>query len=240
MAGFFLNQNILVSNKNQYGAKLCLLYSSTRHMLPVKRTTMKILSVIILMLMFFLSDLVSAKKPFIVNGYYISKSGDTIHGFLRNKDSMYLLVRTENGKKKKFTPSKIKGFYLAGQAYIPLHLKEFNTNRFMAVRVKGYCSLYAYVHVDKYSMNGMGGMVGAAVEGSFKAHNSGLYIKKEDDENYYSVPASKKLLEKFLFTHFGDYPDLFSNLDSKERLDHLEKMIVDYNIRVRYQQQLNE
>lgn len=189
----------------------------------------KIQTAIILMMIFFLSEHTSAKKPIIPNGYYISRSGDTIYGHLRIKESMYLIVRTIDGKRKKFTPSKIKGFKLAWREYIPLHLEEFNTKRFMAVKVNGYCSLYSYEDVAKYSLNGMAGIAGAAVEGSFKAHNSGFYIKKDDDENYYSVPSADKLLKKFLIKHFGDNTEFISNLENKDLIDNIESMVVNYN-----------
>jgi hypothetical protein len=148
---------------------------------------------------------------------------------------MYLIVKTIDGKRKKFTPSKIKGFKLASREYISLHLKEFKTNRFMAVRVKGYCTLYAYEDVEKYSLNGMGGIVGGMVEGGFKAGNSGLYIKKEDDENYYSVPHAHKPLRKFLIRHFEDNTELISNLEEVVKVEDVGRLVIAYNKWYMYQ-----
>jgi len=196
---------------------------------------MKIRSFIFLLLVILVSNPASAEKPIRPNGYYISRSGDTIHGYLRNKDSMYLIVTSENGKRKKFTPSKIRGFNLAGREYIPLHLKEFNTNRFMAVKVKGYCTLYAYEHVDKFSLNGMAGVAGAAVEGGFKANNSGLYLKKEGDDNYYSIPAAIKPLTKFLINHFGGHTKLISTFEKKDLFENVENLVIAYNKWYKYE-----
>ena len=196
---------------------------------------MKIQSFVFLMLIILLSDQAFAKKPIKPNGYYITKSGDTIHGYLKNKESMYLIVKTVDGKRKKFTPSKINGFNLAGREYVPMYLKEFKTKRFMAVKVKGYCTLYAYEHIDKYSIYPMGGVVGAMVEGGFKADNSGLYIKKADDENYYSVPHAYKPLRKFLIRHFEDNTELISNLEKVVKVENVESLVIAYNKWYKYQ-----
>ncbi len=198
---------------------------------------MKLPSMLLCCLMLLSIDQVFAQKKFVPNGYYISKAGDTVYGYLRNKESMYLVVKMENGKRKQFTPSKIQGFNIAGKEYIPLFLREFDTKRFMVVRVKGYCSLYAYEDVDKYSTYGMMGLVGGAIEGSFKAHNSGLYIKKDKDENYYSVPSTNRLIRKFLNEHFGENTSLIESLgEDKISEDSIENFVITYNTWYKYKE----
>jgi hypothetical protein len=186
-----------------------------------------------LFLILFFSLPAFCQKSYEENGYFITLKGDTIHGYLYNKESMYLIYKNEKGKRKQFTPSKIKGFRINDKDYIPLYLKEFDSKRFMAIKEKGYYTLLQYEDVAKYGPQPfMGGAAFGAVQGSFQARNSGYYLKKADDENYYSVPSKKKLLISFLNIYFADDPPILEPVpEDKSPIDSIELIVRSYNER---------
>lgn len=179
-----------------------------------------------------------SQKSYTVNGYFITLKGDTVHGYLYNKECMYLIYKNEKGKRKQFSPSKIKGFRINDKDYIPLYLKEFNTKRYMAVRERGYYTLVYFEDIANYgrSTMGIGGIAGAGIAGAsigaLKAHNSGYYLKKSNDENYYSIPYKQKLLMQFLQTHFADDPIILKTAsEEKSSIDSIEFIVKSYNER---------
>lgn len=163
---------------------------------------------IVMVIALFISSQVYAqgKKKFPENGYYISLENDTIYGNLENEGSMYLIYRDEKGKKKKFSPSRIQGFYLNNVEYIPLYVKGIDLKIYVSVRLKGYYTVLRDDYFNSYSTYGQMGLIGGAVEGAYKSYNSGYYVYKGDDKEYYSIPASPKLLRKYLVNNFGDDP----------------------------------
>jgi hypothetical protein len=179
---------------------------------------------------------VFSQKSYQENGYFITLQGDTVHGYLYNKESMYLIYKNEKGKRKQFTPSKIKGFRINDKDYIPLYLKEFNTKRYMVVMERGYYTLVYFEDIDKYGNGsmGMGGIAGAGLAGAsmgaLKAHNSGYYLKKSNDDNYYSIPYKQKLLIRFLQTHFADDSSIIEGASiEKSSIDSIEFIVKSYN-----------
>jgi hypothetical protein len=147
---------------------------------------------------------VLGQEEFRENGYYVTLNNDTVFGNLTNQDGMYLVYRDSKGKKRKFSPSRIKGFCLDHQEYIPFFINEMSSIRYVAIKVKGYYTLLHYDYMNSYSSYGQMGLMGGAVEGSYKARNSGYYVIKENEKGYYSIPGSNKLLRKYLSTNFSN------------------------------------
>lgn len=194
---------------------------------------MKHLNLMLIGLLMTISVAAQDKYPY--NGWYITKAGDTIHGNLKVKESMYLIVRNSKGKKKSLTPSKVKEVRIGKSTYVPMFLKEFDKKRFVTLRIKGKCSLYVYEDALNASYApGMGvipTMIAAGTDASFYAHNSGAYLKFENDENYYSVPLYRKPFNKFINYHFSDNHEIISRLDEewKEMIPFLAELILYYN-----------
>jgi len=164
----------------------------------------RLLSTLLLLLLLILSQLnVFGQNEFTENGYYVTLEQDTAFGNLTNQDGMYLIFKDSKGKKHKFTPSRIRGFCLNHQEYVPLFITEMSSMRYVAVRLIGYYTLLHYDYIDGYSTYGQMGLMGGAAEGMFKARNSGYYVIIENEKGYYSLPSSRKLLSKYLLNHFG-------------------------------------
>lgn len=170
-----------------------------------------------------------------VNGYYITLSGDTIYGNLKNKEQMYLHYRDASGKKKVYTPSKIRSYNLDNQEYRPMYLENIDKKRFVAVVVTGEHTLYLY---NDGSIPGMvlgsaymspvtfaaTAVAGGIAEGIFDAHNSGYYITKPGIDKLYSIPSTDRLIIEFFQQHFGGLPDM--ELNGCEKLVYCLKDIV--------------
>lgn len=183
-----------------------------------------------------------AQGKYAPNGWYITKAGDTIHGSLRIKDSMYLIARNAKGKKKSLTPSRVKEVRIGSSTYVPMYLKEFDKLRFVSLRIKGKCSLYVFEDALKTSYPpGIGvipAMVIAGTEASFRVNNSGAYLKFENDEKYYSVPLYRKQFNKFIIYYFSDNQEILSRLDEEwdEMIPFLAGLILDFNKQIENQE----
>ncbi len=166
------------------------------------------------------------------DGYIITLDNDTIYGKTRNRDCMYLFFYDKEGKKRKYTPSKIKGFYLGekinrngfktkGKEYISVFLNEFDNNYYLYVRKKGYLDLYQFeiIH-QKQASFGFGVSIEGVFLGAFaripNSKSSGYYIKKENKETLYIVPSSHKKLIKFFEKYFPDETITIEKLKRKE------------------------
>jgi len=68
-----------------------------------------------------------------------------------------------------------------------------NSIRYVAIKGKGYYTLLQYDFMGSYSTYGQMGLMGGAVEGTFKARNSGYFVIKKKEKGYYSLPSSNKL-----------------------------------------------
>lgn len=182
-----------------------------------------------------LSISVAAQNKYTANGWYITKNGDTIYGYLKIKESMYLIAQNAEGKRKSLTPSKVKQVRIGHSTYVPMYLKEFDKKRFVTLRIKGKCSLYVYEDATRalYApAMGVGpALIAAGTDASFYAHNSGAYLKFENDENYYSVPLNRKPFNKFICHHFSKNQEIISRLDEewKEMIPFLAELIMEYN-----------
>lgn len=151
-----------------------------------------------------------------VNGYLITLSGDTLFGNLKDKEQMYLHYRDSSGKKKVYTPSKIRSYSLNNQEYIPLYLENIDKKRFVAVIITGEHNLYLYndgsipgMVVETAFIAGIAtAVVGGLAESSFNIHNSGFYITKPGSDKLYSIPSTDRLITEFFEQLFGGLPDL--------------------------------
>jgi len=159
---------------------------------------------------------VFGQTEFPQNGYYVTLENDTISGNLTDQDGMYLVFRNSKGKKHKFTPSQIRSFCLDRQEYIPLFINEIDSKRYVAVKAKGYYTLLFY-DLTGYSTYGQMGLMGGMAEGIFKNHNSGYYVIIKNENGYYSLPGTHKLLSKYLSDHFGN-DDFIKQEAEKESL----------------------
>jgi len=165
----------------------------------------KLLSIVLLLPLLILPGLhVIGQETLQENGYYITLENDTVFGNLTNQDGMYLIYRDSKGKKHKFSPSRIKGFCLDHQEYTSLFIHEMNSIRYVAIVGRGYYTLLLYDFIGGYSSYGQMGLMGGAVEGTFKARNSGYFVIKKNEKGYYSLPSSNKLLRKYLSANFSD------------------------------------
>ena len=179
-----------------------------------------------------------AQEKYAPNGWYITKAGDTIHGSLRIKDSMYLIARNAKGKKKSITPSRVKEVRIGSSTYVPMYLKEFDKLRFVSLRIKGKCSLYVFEDALKTPYTPVMGVIPAMMEWNFHAHNSGAYIKFENDEKYYSVPSYRKQFNKFIIYYFSDNQEILSRLNEEwdEMIPFLAGLILDFNKQIENQE----
>ncbi len=154
-----------------------------------------------------------------VNGYLITLLGDTIYGNLKDKDQMYLHYRDASGKKKVYTPSKIRSYSLNNQEYTPQYLENLDKKRFVAVVVKGNHNLYLYNDGSNPGMffgstymspfAGLAvGVAGGLAEGVFDVYNSGFYITKPGNDKLYSIPSTDRLITQFFEQLFGGLPDV--------------------------------
>ncbi len=161
-----------------------------------------------MILVLFFSSHVNAqgKKEYPENGFYVTLDNDTIRGNLKNQDCMYLIYRDAKGKKKKYSPSQIQSFCIDNQEYMSLYVKKMDVKVYVSVRLKGYYTVLLYDCINSYSTYGQMGMIGGAAEGAYKTYNSGYYVYKGNDTEYYSIPTTPKLLRKYLVTNFGDDP----------------------------------
>jgi hypothetical protein len=146
---------------------------------------------------------VFGQTEFPENGYYVTLENDTIYGNMENRDGMYLVFRNAKGKKHKFTPSQIRCFYLNQQEYTSLFINEMGSKRYVGIKAKGYYTLLFY-DIKSYSTYGQMGLMGGMAEGMFKTYNSGYYVIIENENGYYSLPSTHRLLSKYLLDHFGN------------------------------------
>jgi len=163
-----------------------------------------IFTIFLFQLLMILPCNVAGQEGYQENGYYVSLENDTVFGNLTNQDGMYLIYRDSKGKKHKFSPSRIKGFCLDHQEYTSLFIHEMNSIRYVAIVGRGYYTLLLYDFIGGYSSYGQMGLMGGAVEGTFKARNSGYFVIKKNEKGYYSLPSSNKLLRKYLSANFSD------------------------------------
>ena len=163
------------------------------------------------------------------DGYLITLDNDTIYGKTKNRDCMYLLFYDKEGKKSKYTPSKIKGFYIGekinrngyktqGKEYISVFLNEFDNNYYLYVRKKGYLDLYQFeiIHQKQSTYGLIGGALGGAFTGIAHSKSSGYYIKKDNDKTLYIVPSSQRKLIKFFEKYFPGETITIEKLKRKE------------------------
>ena len=162
------------------------------------------------------------------DGYLITLDNDTIYGKTKNRDCMYLLFYDKEGKKSKYTPSKIKGFYLGervyqngfitkGKEYISVFLNEFDNNYYLYVRKKGYLDLYQFETIhQKQSSYGIGGVIGGAFTEIANSKSSGYYIKKDNNKTLYIIPSSQRKLIKFFEKYFSVETIIIEKLKRKE------------------------
>ncbi|MCF8372356.1 MAG: hypothetical protein K9H64_12080 [Bacteroidales bacterium] len=178
---------------------------------------------------------ISAEKSFsqkrnYKEGFYISLENDTIYGYLKQKHSMYLFFRDADGHKKKFTPSKIKGFDIGGKEYKSCYLKDFELMYFLAVKEKGTISLFQYEDINDHNLNGQYGLIGGIAEGSFRGRVSGYYIKNMNDNTLNSVPSANNLFAKFIKIHFSAINIIVEKVELGEiSIDDVEEIVAKYN-----------
>ena len=148
-----------------------------------------IFTIFLFQLLMILPCNVAGQEGYLENGYYVSLENDTVFGNLTNQDGMYLVCIDSKGKKHKFSPSSIKGFCLDHQEYTSLFIHEMNSIRYVAIKGKGYYTLLQYDFMGSYSTYGQMGLMGGAVEGTFKARNSGYFVIKKMKKDIILFPV---------------------------------------------------
>lgn len=159
---------------------------------------------------------------------------------------MYLIYRSPEGKKKSFTPSKIKGFRIDENDYRSAFLPDIKFYRFLKVSETGDVFLFKGNDKD-FEMNnplntgtavtagpaGRGIYVGVQVpirKQKAQIVYSGLYIQKGNDTILLSVPAIKESLYLFMEEHFSDNDSLVQEfIDHSSGINDFGRFIWAYN-----------
>lgn len=200
---------------------------------------MKILFVFLFLIPLF--GEIATQDSYEINGYYISNEGDTVYGYLVNNRGKSMIYRDSVGNKKRFTPSRIKGFCINEVDYKSASLPDVHVSRFLLVLENGAVMLlsqYGEMTDEDQSQVVVGVVPGTGVIGvgvgipvsRSQGPNSGFYIQKKLDSNLYPVPSKKKFLYKFIEKHFPDNEPLVKEFIEKSKtIEDLSDFVFEYN-----------
>ncbi len=143
----------------------------------------------------------------------------------------FLKMRKE--RKKKFSPSRIKGFTISGREYVPMYLPEFDLNYFLAVRQKGNVTLFQYEDINnrsRYYPSLAVATLAVADEAYSRSRFSGYYIKKAGNDTLFAVPGGKNILARFILKQSGDNEELVLKAKNEEYDIHdIQQIVSVYN-----------
>ena len=138
-------------------------------------------------------------------GYIIKNEGDTIFGYVNYNDILYIKFRDQNGKKKTYTASKIKGFTDLDQNRImeSYYLPHKDAIYFFERIVSGNFPLYfCFENASSeviYVRNG--GALAVIDYAIARKYISSFYFKKEN--KLQAIPANEKQFKITILDHFG-------------------------------------